>query len=161
MHYLLAIDQGTTNSRAIIFDQQSKLISLHEMPLAQCYPHPGWVEQNPQEMIDNTILCCQEAMKKANIDSHGIAGIGISNQRETTIIWDKTTGRPIYPAIIWQDRRTAELCRELANTKIAAQIPEKTGLLLDPYFSATKIIWLLDHVEGASEQSRGIYYLVR
>lgn len=107
-HYLLAIDQGTTNSRAIIFDPLCHLISLHEIPLTQYYPHPGWVEQNPLEMVENTILCCREALKKANIAPEAIAGIGISNQRETTILWDKTTGQPVYPAIVWQDRRTAE-----------------------------------------------------
>lgn len=149
--YLLAIDQGTTNSRAIIFDQNSRLISLHEIPLAQYYPHPGWVEQNPIEMFDNTVLCCKEAMKKANIAAKEIAGIGISNQRETTIIWDKITGQPIYPAIVWQDRRTAELCKSLSNHKIASQLSEKTGLLLDPYFSATKIIWLLDNIPNARQ----------
>lgn len=153
MHYLLAIDQGTTNSRAIIFDQNSKLISLYEMPLAQYYPHPGWVEQNPIEMADNTIQCCREALKKANIAPEAIAGIGISNQRETTILWDKITGQPVYPAIVWQDRRTADLCKTLSQTKIASQLQEKTGLLLDPYFSATKIMWLLDHVAGVRDRA--------
>lgn len=151
--YLLAIDQGTTNSRAIIFDQHSNLISLDEIPLAQYYPHPGWVEQNPLEMAENTILCCRNAIKKAHIAPEAIAGIGISNQRETTILWDKMTGQPIYPAIVWQDRRTAKLCKTLSQTTIALQLPEKTGLLLDPYFSATKIIWLLDHVTGARERA--------
>lgn len=151
MHYLLAIDQGTTNSRAIIFDQNSRLISLHEISLNQSYPHPGWVEQNPLEMADNTILCCREAMKKANLSPQEMAAIGISNQRETTILWHKTTGKPVYPAIVWQDRRTATLCKTLSQTKIASLLPEKTGLLLDPYFSATKIIWILDNISGARE----------
>jgi len=147
-HYLLAIDQGTTNSRAIIFDQDGNLISLHEIPLTQSYPHPGWVEQNPLEMVENTIHCCREVLKKTNIAPEAIAGIGISNQRETTILWDRTTGQPVYPAIVWQDRRTAELCKTIAQTKIASELSQKTGLLLDPYFSLTKIIWLFNHVPG-------------
>lgn len=151
--YLLAIDQGTTNSRAIVFDQRSNLISMHEIPLNQSYPQSGWVEQNPQEMVDNTIICCQKALQKANIQPQEIAGIGISNQRETTILWDKTTGQPVYPAIVWQDRRTADLCITLSQTIVAERLLEKTGLLFDPYFSATKIMWLLDNVEGARQRA--------
>ena len=151
--YLLAIDQGTTNSRAIIFNQNSQLISSHEMSLTQSYPQPGWVEQNPEEIFTNTILCCHAALSKANIQAKEIAAIGISNQRETTIIWDKITGKPIHPAIVWQDRRTADICKVLSQTSIANFIPDKTGLLLDPYFSATKIIWLLDHVAYAREKA--------
>lgn len=151
--YLLAIDQGTTNSRAMVFDQHSRLISLHEIPLAQYYPHSGWVEQNPDEMVKNTILCCQEAIKKAGIEPEAIAGIGISNQRETTILWDKITGQPVYPAIVWQDRRTAALCKTLSQTKIAPLLAKKTGLLLDPYFSATKIMWLLDNIPGVRHRA--------
>lgn len=149
--YLLAIDQGTTNSRAIIFDPQGNLISQHEISLQQYYPQPGWVEQNPDEMFANTVECCRSVLKKANLSASSIAAVGISNQRETTIIWDRITGKPIYPAIVWQDRRTSELCKSLAN--IAQMVTSKTGLLLDPYFSATKIHWILNHVDGARERA--------
>jgi len=152
-HYLLAIDQGTTNSRAIIFDENSDLIALHEMSLSQYYPQSGWVEQNPKEILENTILCCKEAMAKAKLQAQNIAGIGISNQRETTIIWDRLTGETIYPAIVWQDRRTADLCEKLSQKPIAKQLTKKTGLLLDPYFSATKILWLLENVPNAKERA--------
>ncbi len=147
--YLLAIDQGTTNCRAIIFDANLRQVTVHELPLQQSYPKPGWVEQDAEEMFDKTLACCREALKKTNITARDIAGIGISNQRETTIIWDKTTDKPIYPAIVWQDRRTSGLCKKLEQNKIASQLQKKTGLLLDPYFSATKIMWILDHVPDA------------
>lgn len=148
-NYLLAIDQGTTNSRAIIFDRNLKQVACHEISLQQSFPQPGWVEQNAEEMFTNTLRCCQEALIKASLSPYDIAGIGISNQRETTIIWDKLTGKPIYPAIVWQDRRTSELCKSLSQQSIASLLPDKTGLLLDPYFSATKIKWILDHVPEA------------
>ena len=151
--YLLAIDQGTTNSRAIIFDSKGNTLSHHEIDLQQYYPHDAWVEQDPTEMFDNTVTCCRMALKKANLSAQSIAAVGISNQRETTIIWDKTTGQPIYPAIVWQDRRTTDLCKLLSQTKVAKMIKEKTGLLLDPYFSATKIIWILNHVDGARDKA--------
>lgn len=151
--YLLAIDQGTTNSRAIIFDRAGNIISFHEIPLKQFFPRLGWVEQDPQEMFDHSVECCRMALKKANLSADQIAAAGISNQRETTIIWDKETGQPIYPAIVWQDRRTHEHCHQLARTPLAHKVTEKTGLLLDPYFSATKIQWILDNVEGARERA--------
>src|SRR5438045_4106163 len=137
--YLLAIDQGTTNSRAIIFDVKGNIIAQHEIALKQYYPSNAWVEQNHSEMFDNTFECCRTALKKANLTAQSIAAISISNQRETTIIWDKTTGKPIYPAIVWQDRRTSDLCTQLSETNLAKTVMQKTGLLLDPYFSATKI----------------------
>lgn len=149
MNFLLAIDQGTTNSRAIIFDRLGNIISQHEIPLTLSFPHDGWVEQQPEEMFDNTVICCRKALEKANLTAADIAAIGISNQRETTIIWDKHTGKPIYPAIVWQDRRTHAVCRELKRTAFAQLISQKTGLVIDPYFSATKISWLLDNVSDA------------
>ena len=152
-HYLLSIDQGTTNSRAIIFDTNGNSISQHAMQLEQTYPFDGWVEQDAEEMLAKTILCCQKALKKANLSAKEIAGIGISNQRETTIIWDIHTGKPIYPAIGWQDRRTGVLCEHYKNQKINPMVIEKTGLLFDPYFSATKIIWILDNVAGARQRA--------
>jgi len=147
--YLLAIDQGTTKSRAIIFDHQGRLQFQHELTLTQYFPHDGWVEQNPTEMYENTVICCHEALRKGNLLGKDITAVGITNQRETTIIWDKNTGDPIYPAIVWQDRRTSDICQHLSSLPIAAKIPEKTGLLLDPYFSATKIMWLLEHISNA------------
>lgn len=153
MTYLLAIDQGTTNSRAILFNRQGELICHYDISLTQSFPHPGWVEQNPEEMFKNTLLCCREVLKAAKLSTKDLAAIGISNQRETTIIWDKKTGVPIYPAIVWQDRRTTALCETLAATPIAARFQEKTGLLLDPYFSATKILWLLENVPEARQRA--------
>lgn len=152
-HHLLAIDQGTTNSRAIIFDAKGILISQHEISLNQHFPKNGWVEQDADEMYSNTITCCKQAMKNANLSAKSIAAIGITNQRETTIIWNKHTGKTIYPAIVWQDRRTSDICDRLEKLPIAKTIQEKTGLLLDPYFSATKIMWILTHVAGAREQA--------
>jgi glycerol kinase len=152
-HYLLAIDQGTTNSRAIIFDSKGIPISQHETTLNQHFPKNGWVEQDADEMYRNTITCCKQAMKNANLSAKSIAAIGITNQRETTIIWNKHTGKTIYPAIVWQDRRTSDICDELKKLPIAKTIQEKTGLLLDPYFSATKIMWILSHIAGAREQA--------
>ncbi len=153
MSYLLAIDQGTTNSRAILFNQESELVCHYDISLAQSFPQPGWVEQNPEEMFDHTLLCCREVLKQAKLSAKEIAAIGISNQRETTVIWDRQTGLPIYPAIVWQDRRTTAICQALAAKGLAARFQEKTGLLLDPYFSATKILWILDRVPGARQRA--------
>jgi glycerol kinase len=147
--YILAIDQGTTNSRAIVFNRTGEVLSHHEMDLKQYFPHDGWVEQNPDEMFNNTVACCRQALKKIHLSAKDIAAIGISNQRETTIIWDKHTGQPIYPAIVWQDRRTSALCKKLYEHRINQYVQERTGLLLDPYFSATKIVWILENVAGA------------
>lgn len=151
--YLLAIDQGTTSSRAIIFSSNGQVLSLHQIDLQQSFPDDGWVEQNPEEMWENTCECIRQALKKINLSASQIAAIGISNQRETTILWNKNSGKPIYPAIVWQDRRTAAHCRKLAATSLNDTLAEKTGLLLDPYFSATKISWILEHVPQAREQA--------
>lgn len=153
MQYLLSIDQGTTNSRAIIFNRAGEVISQHELALTQFFPHDGWVEQDPDEMYQHSLTCCLEALKKANLKAEAIAAIGITNQRETTIIWDKQSGKPIYPAIVWQDRRTALLCKQLQQHSIYSQLQTKTGLLLDPYFSATKIMWILENVPYARERA--------
>lgn len=153
MQYLLAIDQGTTNSRAIIFDQAGLAVSQHGMPLTQYFPENGWVEQDPDEIFQNTLTCIRQALKKAGLTAKDIRAIGITNQRETTIVWDKHTGLPIYRAIVWQDRRTTDLCEHLATTGLNTEILTKTGLLLDPYFSATKIMWLLNNVEGARSRA--------
>ncbi len=151
--YLLAIDQGTTSSRAIIFTPKGEPVSSHQIDLKQSYPQEGWVEQDPEEMWINTLSCCLFALEKNNLSAKDIAAIGIANQRETTIIWDKKTGKPIYPAIVWQDRRTSYICEEFSQHKLNSQLQEKTGLLLDPYFSATKIVWLLEHVPHARQRA--------
>ncbi len=152
-HYILSIDQGTTSSRAIVFSETGQAMSQHQIDLQQFYPHAAWVEQDPKEIWTNTYKCCLEALKKINLTAKDIAAIGISNQRETTLIWDKKTGETIYPAIVWQDRRTSQLCQTLSQHKINATLSKKTGLLLDPYFSATKIMWLLENVPDAREKA--------
>lgn len=150
---LLAIDQGTTSSRAIIFTREGDPISKHQIDLTQYYPQEGWVEQDPEEMWINTLECCLQAIKKMNLSVQDIAAVGITNQRETTIMWDKKSGRPIYPAIVWQDRRTSELCKQWSKHAIHAKLQAKTGLLLDPYFSATKILWLLNTIPNARKRA--------
>lgn len=151
--YLLAIDQGTTSSRAIIFSDSAQLISLHQMDVTQYYPEDGWVEQDPEELWRNTLECCRQCLKKANLNAHNITAVGITNQRETTIVWDKKTGQPVYRAIVWQDRRTSEFCKQLTQHPIAKHLQAKTGLLLDPYFSATKIAWILNAIPNAREKA--------
>jgi glycerol kinase len=152
--FLLAIDQGTTNTRAMVFDQKAKPISKHQEELTSYFPQPGWVEQDPKEIWQTTLTCIREAISKAKLTFTDIAAIGITNQRETTVLWDRQTGEPIYHAIVWQDRRTAELCQSLATTESEAMIQAKTGLLLDPYFSASKISWLLNNVPGAQAKAQ-------
>lgn len=151
--YLLAIDQGTTNSRAILFNKAGRLISQQEVGLQQFFPDSGWVEQNPEEIFLNTVKCCRDVIAKAHLGAENVVAIGISNQRETTIMWDKHTGRPVYPAIVWQDRRTSELCQQLSRKLPAELINQKTGLLLDPYFSATKILWMMENIPGVKERA--------
>jgi glycerol kinase len=151
--YLLAIDQGTTSSRAIIFSHLGKPISQHQIDLAQSYPHDGWVEQNPEEMWQNTLECCRKALQKSQLSIHEIIAAGITNQRETTFVWDKNTGKTIYPAIVWQDRRTHAYCDSFLKNEFYQALQYKTGLLLDPYFSLTKIVWILDNVPFAREHA--------
>lgn len=147
--YLLAIDQGTTSSRAIVFDRNGSILGLGQNAFEQHFPNDGWVEHNPEEIWQTTLESIGTAVEAAGITASQLASIGITNQRETTIIWDRATSKPIYPAIVWQDRRTASYCEELRKSGVEAEVQSITGLLLDPYFSATKIRWILDHVEGA------------
>src|SRR5215216_5154595 len=147
--YLVAIDQGTTSTRAIVFDQTLAPLAIDQREFRQFYPQPGWVEHDPEEIWQSVLQTVRGAIARAGIAADQVAALGITNQRETTIIWDRATGNPIHNAIVWQDRRTAELCATLRRDNHEAAITEKTGLLLDPYFSATKIAWLLDHVPGA------------
>jgi glycerol kinase len=148
--YLLAIDQGTTSSRAIVFDLDGHIITSSQQEFPQIFPQDGWVEHDPEAIWMTTEETCREAIKKASLQASDILSIGITNQRETTVVWDKITGKPIYNAIVWQDRRTAGLCQELKQQEgLVEKLTAKTGLLLDPYFSASKIEWILDNVEGA------------
>lgn len=146
---ILSIDQGTTSSRAIVFSSDGQIISVAQREFRQIFPADGWVEHDPEEIWQTTLTVCKEAMEKAQQDNVMVATIGITNQRETTVVWDRDTGIPIYNAIVWQDRRTAKICDSLKNQTSPQQLQEKTGLLLDAYFSATKIAWILDNVDGA------------
>src|SRR5579872_6724958 len=149
--FILAIDQGTTSSRAILFDAEARPVASHAIELQQHYPANGWVEHDADEIWNSTLACCRVAMK--GVSPKSIAAIGITNQRETAVIWDKATGRPLYKAIVWQDRRTADRCRALRARKWEPKIAAKTGLLLDSYFSATKMEWLLDHIPGTRRRA--------
>ena len=146
---ILAIDQGTTSSRALVFDAQLQLVGMAQQDFPQHYPASGWVEHAPDDLWKSTLSVCREVLKKTGIEASDLTAIGITNQRETTVVWDRATGRPIHPAIVWQDRRTAARCAELKAQGHEPMVSEKTGLLLDPYFSATKLAFILDHVKGA------------
>lgn len=152
--YVLAIDQGTTSSRAIIFDKKMKVVATGQKEFPQHFPASGWVEHNPDDIWKSVVSTIRAALRKAKLDAQDIAAIGITNQRETVVIWDRETGKPIHNAIVWQDRRTAPLCAKLRKKGLEPTFSKKTGLLLDPYFSGTKIAWLLDNVKGAREQAR-------
>lgn len=151
--YLLSLDQGTTSSRAIIFSEKGEILASGQQEFTQHFPQPGWVEHNPAEIWQTTLSSAQHAINQLDCDPTDIAAIGITNQRETTLVWDRATGEPIYPAIVWQDRRTADQCQALKNDGLEEKVAAKTGLLLDPYFSASKIAWILDHVDGARERA--------
>jgi glycerol kinase len=147
--YVLALDQGTTSSRAILFDHDGRPAALAQREFPQLFPRPGWVEHDPAEIWNSQLACARDVMAAARVAPADVAAIGITNQRETTVVWERTTGRPIANAIVWQDRRTAALCSELQAAGAASTITARTGLLVDPYFSGTKIAWLLDNVLGA------------
>ncbi len=147
---LLAIDQGTTSSRAIVFDRDARPIGVAQQEYTQHYPADGWVEHDPEEIWSSTLAVCQRVLRDTGMRP---AAIGITNQRETTIVWDRASGRPVYRAIVWQDRRTAERCAELKSAGSEPAVTRKTGLLIDPYFSGTKVAWILDHVDGARERA--------
>ena len=149
MTHVLAIDQGTTSSRAILFDADLAPGASAQQEFAQIYPASGWVEHDPEDIWQSVLATCRAAMAKGGLSARDIAAIGITNQRETVVLWDRATGKPLHNAIVWQDRRTADLCARLKADGHEAMVQEKTGLLLDPYFSGTKLAWLLDHVEGA------------
>ncbi|TMV08482.1 glycerol kinase GlpK [Ruegeria sediminis] len=154
MPHILAIDQGTTSSRAILFDGDMRIVATAQEEFPQHFPNSGWVEHDPSDLWSTTAGTCRAAIEKAGLGPEDIAAIGITNQRETTIVWDRATGQPIYNGIVWQDRRTAGFCAELRQAGHDRMITARTGLLVDPYFSATKLKWILDHVDGAREKAR-------
>jgi glycerol kinase len=151
--YIIAFDQGTTSSRSIVFDHDGKVVATAQKEFQQIYPKSGWVEHDPMEIWSSQSSTAAEAISRADLSSDSIAAVGVTNQRETTIVWDKETGKPVYNAIVWQDRRTADYCRKLKEEGIEAMVSEKTGLRLDPYFAGTKVRWILENVEGAREKA--------
>ncbi|MYL34993.1 glycerol kinase GlpK [Pontibacillus yanchengensis] len=151
--YILSIDQGTTSSRAILFNHNGDAIESAQKEFQQFFPKPGWVEHDANEIWTSVLACIADVLRKAEIEPEQVAGIGITNQRETTVVWDKETGRPIHKAVVWQSRQTADICNELRNQGLNDTFRNKTGLLLDPYFSGTKVKWILDHVDGAREKA--------
>jgi glycerol kinase len=154
MSHILAIDQGTTSSRAILFDARMKIVAVAQEEFPQHYPASGWVEHDPADLWSTVAGTARAAIEKAGLSAKDVAAIGITNQRETTLVWDRATGQPLHNAIVWQDRRTADLCAQLREAGHEPEITHRTGLLLDPYFSGTKLKWLLDHVEGSRERAR-------
>ena len=153
VQYILALDQGTTSSRSILFDKSGSIIAVAQREFTQIFPKPGWVEHNPEEIWESQLATAKEVLAKANVSPKDIAAIGITNQRETTIVWDRNTGEAIYNAIVWQDRRTASFCDELKEKGLQKTIQQKTGLVIDAYFSGTKVKWILDHVDGARDKA--------
>jgi glycerol kinase len=153
MRYVLALDQGTTSSRAIVFDEEARPVSVAQREFRQIYPEPGWVEHDPEEIFRSQLACARAALKKARLAASRLSAIGITNQRETVVVWDRRTGRPAHRAIVWQDRRTADRCEMLAKEGLAEPIRAKTGLVIDPYFSSTKLEWLLANVPGLRERA--------
>jgi len=147
--HILAIDQGTTSSRAILFDEARRIVAVGQKEFPQHFPHSGWVEHDPEDIWESVIWSVRSALEKAGLEAGDVAAIGITNQRETVVVWDRATGKPIHNAIVWQDRRTAALCAELRDAGHEPMVTERTGLLLDPYFSGTKLAWILDHVPDA------------
>lgn len=154
MKYILAFDQGTTSSRAIVFDKKGSIKAVAQKEFEQIYPKPGWVEHDPQEIWSSQLQVAKRALRQAGLTPKDIAGIGITNQRETTIVWDRETGEPIHNAIVWQDRRTSKFCDELRNSGLSSMIQKNTGLVLDAYFSGTKVRWILKNVQGARKLAK-------
>ena len=153
MKYVLSLDQGTTSSRAILFGRDGAIAAVAQREFTQLYPNAGWVEHDPYEILTSQLSSAVEVLGKAQVRPRDLAGLGITNQRETTLVWDRETGKPVYNAIVWQDRRGAALCKKLADDGAEATIHRRTGLVIDPYFSATKLAWILDNVPGARDQA--------
>ena len=155
MKYILAIDQGTTSTRSVLFDANMHIVGIAQQEFQQHFPNSGWVEHNPQDLWDSTVQTCKQVIAEHNVNLDDIVSIGITNQRETTILWDKNTGEPIYNAIVWQDRRTSEYCETLKQQGHGETIRQKTGLIIDSYFSATKVKWILDHTGKQADAENG------
>ena len=153
MSYLLALDQGTTSSRAIVFDSSGQIVKTVQKEFTQIYPKPGWVEHDPVEIWSSQHSVAVEAVTQAGVPAQSVVAAGITNQRETTILWDRHTGDPVYNAIVWQDRRTAGFCDELRSSGAEAEVQSRTGLLIDPYFSGTKLRWILENVPGVRRRA--------
>src|SRR5881394_2099323 len=153
MSFVLAIDQGTTSSRAIVFRSDISIAATAQQEFPQHFPASGWVEHEPEDIWTSTVMVCRDALEKAGLKAKDIAAIGITNQRETTVVWDRATGRAVHRAIVWQDRRTADICARLKAEGHEPVITKKTGLIIDPYFSGTKVAWILDQVPGARERA--------
>ncbi|MEH6939291.1 glycerol kinase GlpK [Bacillus sp. JJ664] len=151
--YILSLDQGTTSSRAILFNKEGKIVHVAQKEFTQHFPHPGWVEHNAQEIWGSILAVIATCLSEADVKPEQISAIGITNQRETTVVWDKNTGKPVYNAIVWQSRQTVDICDDLKEKGYSDMVREKTGLLIDAYFSGTKVKWILDHVEGAREKA--------
>ena len=151
--YILSIDQGTTSSRAILFNKDGEIDGVAQREFKQFFPKSGWVEHDANEIWTSVLAVIAEVLNEKNVSAEQIAGIGITNQRETTVVWDKKSGRPVYHAIVWQSRQTQGICQELKEQGLEEKFREKTGLLLDPYFAGTKVKWILDNVDGAREQA--------
>ena len=151
--YVMALDAGTTSNRAIIFDNESHIVSVSQKESTQYFPKPGWVEHDANEIFHSMVEVMREALEQANMTASEISAIGITNQRETTVVWDKNTGDPVYNAIVWQSRQTAPICEDLKARGLVDEFREKTGLVIDAYFSGTKVKWILDNVEGAREKA--------
>ena len=154
MSYIVAIDQGTTSTRSILFDRNMKALSVSQREFKQYFPKSGWVEHNPNDIWETTVSTFKEVLEKAGLSAGKVSGIGITNQRETTLVWDRKTGQCLSNAIVWQDRRTSEFCKELKGQDLEEMITRKTGLLLDPYFSSTKLNWLLNNIPGGMARAK-------
>ncbi|HCP95936.1 MAG TPA: glycerol kinase, partial [Anaerovibrio sp.] len=146
--YVMALDAGTTSNRAIIFDENSKIVGVSQKEFTQIFPQPGWVEHDADEIWSTMTTVMKEALEESGLSANDISAIGITNQRETTVVWDKNTGRPVYNAIVWQSRQTASIAEDLKKKGLTEEFKNKTGLTIDAYFSGTKITWILEHVEG-------------
>ncbi len=151
--HLLAIDQGTTSTRAIVFDRAGRKLGVAQVELPQSYPKAGWVEHDPEHIWQDVLAVTRGALENAKLAAKDIAAIGITNQRETTVVWERRSGKPVHPAIVWQDRRTTDFCKQHHSDETDLKLAEKTGLLLDPYFSATKIRWILENVAGTKQKA--------
>ena len=154
MAYLLALDEGTTSARAALYEERGRRVAVAAMPISSAHPHTGWVEQDARDILDAQLVAARRVLADQGVEAREIAAIGIANQRETTVVWDRATGQPVAPAIVWQCRRTADYCNKLAQSDRAEWITARTGLVVDAYFSATKIRWILDNVPDARSRAR-------